>query len=248
MTRHQPKDDPSMNPGTVNIYNKPVYALIDSRSTHSFISSTLVAELRLVRSQADVLFIILIPSGDKLKSDFIMKDCLIQIHNQSLASDLIILPIKNFEIIPRMDWLSKFSAQINCAHKTIRFSLPNGTCHFVDIVETLDEDKIDLFKVPTDCKFPDVFPEDLPGLPPDREIEFEINLIPGSAPISKAPYRMAPLELKELKDQIQDLINKKFVRPIFSPWSAPQELTSFSTHVKAPPSIPKLTSVSGTIN
>ncbi|XP_012837830.1 PREDICTED: uncharacterized protein LOC105958366 [Erythranthe guttata] len=250
MTRDQAEADPSMIAGTVNVYNNSVYALIDSGSTHSFISSTLVAELRLVRSQADALFSILIPSGDELKFNFIIKDCPIQIRNQTLASDLIILPIKHLEIILGMDWLSKFDAQINCAHKTVRFSLPNGNflefrssynpsipiisaikaskliqkghlCHLVDIVETLNEDKADISKVPTVCDFPDVFPEDLPGLPPDREIKFEINLIPGSAPISKAPYRMVPLELKELKDQIQDLIDKKFIRPSFSPWGAP---------------------------
>ncbi|XP_012846654.1 PREDICTED: uncharacterized protein LOC105966612 [Erythranthe guttata] len=111
MTRDQAEADPSMIAGTVNVYNNSVYALIDSGSTHSFISSTLVAELRLVRSQADALFSILIPSGDELKSNFIIKDCPIQIRNQTLASDLIILPIKHFEIILGMDWLSKFDAQ-----------------------------------------------------------------------------------------------------------------------------------------
>ncbi|XP_012840504.1 PREDICTED: uncharacterized protein LOC105960840 [Erythranthe guttata] len=103
MTRDQAEVDPSMIAGTVNVYNNSVYALIDSGSTHSFISCTLVAEIRLVRSQADALFSILIPSGDELKSNFIIKYCPIQIHNQTLASDLIILPIKHFEIILGMD-------------------------------------------------------------------------------------------------------------------------------------------------
>ena len=70
------------------------------------------------------------------------------------------------------------------------------------------------------CKFPDVFPEELPGLPPDREIEFEIELLPGTTPISKAPYRMAPAELKELKQWWQELLDKKFIRPSYSPWGA----------------------------
>ncbi|KAL5547192.1 hypothetical protein UlMin_006879 [Ulmus minor] len=69
--------------------------------------------------------------------------------------------------------------------------------------------------------FLEVFPEDLPGLPPDREIEFEIELLPGTSPISKAPYRMAPVELKELKEQLQELLDKKFIRPSYSPWGAP---------------------------
>ena len=69
-------------------------------------------------------------------------------------------------------------------------------------------------------KFPDVFSEDLPGLPPDREVEFTIDLVPSIGPISKAPYRMAPTELKELKEQLQDLLDKGFIRPSASPWGA----------------------------
>ena len=69
-------------------------------------------------------------------------------------------------------------------------------------------------------EFLEVFQEDLPGLPPDREIDFVIDVLPGTAPISKAPYRMAPLELKELKIHLQELLDKGFIRPSFSPWSA----------------------------
>ena len=67
----------------------------------------------------------------------------------------------------------------------------------------------------------DVFPKDLPGLPPEREVEFTINVAPGTTPISKAPYRMTPLELKELKIQLQELLDKGFIRPSVSPWGAP---------------------------
>ena len=66
-------------------------------------------------------------------------------------------------------------------------------------------------------EFPDVFLEDLRGLPPKREVEFTIDLVLGTGPISKAPYRMAPAELKELKEQLQDLLNKGFIRPCASP-------------------------------
>ncbi|GJU40046.1 hypothetical protein Tco_1193003 [Tanacetum coccineum] len=69
--------------------------------------------------------------------------------------------------------------------------------------------------------FQDVFPEELPGIPPIRDVEFNIELIPGAEPISKAPYRMAPIELKELKDQLQELLERGFIRPSVSPWGAP---------------------------
>ena len=78
-----------------------------------------------------------------------------------------------------------------------------------------------LENIPIVSEFPEVFPEDLPGLPPDKEIEFSVDLLPGSGPISKAPYRMAPTELKELKEQLQELLDKGFIRPSVSPWGAP---------------------------
>ncbi|WVZ97023.1 hypothetical protein U9M48_042590 [Paspalum notatum var. saurae] len=79
----------------------------------------------------------------------------------------------------------------------------------------------ELKKIPVVCEFPDVFPEELPGLPPDREVEFSIELLPGTAPVSRRPYRMAPDELKELKIQLQEQLDKGFIRPTFSPWGCP---------------------------
>jgi hypothetical protein len=69
-------------------------------------------------------------------------------------------------------------------------------------------------------EFLDVFPNDLPGMPPERAIEFRIELQPGTAPISKAPYKMSPIELKELKIQLQGLLDKCYIRPTISPWSS----------------------------
>ena len=81
--------------------------------------------------------------------------------------------------------------------------------------------ELKLEDIPIVRDFPDVFPEDLLGLPLDREIEFSIDLLLGSNPISKAPYRMAPAELRELKAQLQELLDKGFIRPSVSPWGAP---------------------------
>ena len=71
------------------------------------------------------------------------------------------------------------------------------------------------------CEYPDVFPEELPGIPPVREIDFSVELVPGTAPISRAPYRMAASELAELKKQLAELLDKGFIRPSASPWGAP---------------------------
>ena len=85
----------------------------------------------------------------------------------------------------------------------------------------LPKDDLSSKQVPIVQEFVDVFTKNLSGLPPDREIEFTIDLVPGTAPISKAPYHMTPYELKELKVQLQELKDKGFIRPSFSPWGAP---------------------------
>ncbi|RVW84176.1 Retrovirus-related Pol polyprotein from transposon 17.6, partial [Vitis vinifera] len=89
-----------------------------------------------------------------------------------------------------------------------------------DVILGMDCD-LKLEDIPIVREYPDVFPEDLPGLPPEREVEFTIDLVPGTGPMSKAPYRMAPVELKELKVQLQELLDKGFIRPSVSPWGAP---------------------------
>ncbi|GJU38896.1 putative reverse transcriptase domain-containing protein [Tanacetum coccineum] len=78
-----------------------------------------------------------------------------------------------------------------------------------------------LEEVPIVQDFPEVFPEDLPGIPPTRQVEFQIDLIPGAAPVARAPYRLAPSEMKELSDQLKELSDKGFIRPSSSPWGAP---------------------------
>ena len=78
-----------------------------------------------------------------------------------------------------------------------------------------------LAEIPVVCEYPDVFPDDLPGMPPDRKIEFAIELQPGTAPIARRPYRMPPNELAELKKQLQELLDKGYIRPSTSPWGCP---------------------------
>ncbi|KAL5831609.1 hypothetical protein ACOSQ4_016963 [Xanthoceras sorbifolium] len=115
----------------------------------------------------------------------------------------------DFNAILGMDWLSRHHATVDCFRKEVSFG-------------RVGESKV-IFRgdIPVVREFSNVFPEDFLGLPPDREVEFQIELTPGTEPISKAPYRMAPSELKELKVQMEELVNKGFVRPSSSPWGAP---------------------------
>lgn len=99
--------------------------------------------------------------------------------------------------------------------------LRKGCKGYLAYVVDNEKEGIKIDDIPIVRDFVDVFPEDLPGLPFDREIEFAIDLVPETAPISMAPYRMAPAELKELKLQLQELLEKGFIRPSVSPWGAP---------------------------
>ncbi|GJX39619.1 putative reverse transcriptase domain-containing protein [Tanacetum coccineum] len=118
--------------------------------------------------------------------------------------DLMPIDLGSFDVIIGMDWLAKNHAVI------------------VTMKENKDKSKENrLEDVPTVQDFPEVFPEDLPGLPPIRQVEFQINLVPGAAPIARAPYRLAPSEMEEFFAQLQELSDRGFIRPSSSPWGAP---------------------------
>jgi hypothetical protein len=136
-------------------------------------------------------------------------------------------------VILGMDWLSKHKGMINYARKAVRLRTSSGK-EMEYVAENLVTDKAasnrvvlnqldatSTMNVRTVSEFPDAFPEELPGMPPDREIEFVMKLVPGIAPIFKRPYRMAASQLAELKEQLQELLDKGYIRPSASPWGAP---------------------------
>ncbi|GJS47202.1 putative reverse transcriptase domain-containing protein [Tanacetum coccineum] len=108
--------------------------------------------------------------------------------------------------------------------KTQEYMAKGCQVFLAQIFAKKEEDKSErkqIEDVPIVRDFPEVFPEDLPGLPPTRPVEFQIDLIPGAAPVARAPYRLAPSEMKELSEQLQELSDKGFIRPSSSPWGAP---------------------------
>ncbi|GJW43165.1 putative reverse transcriptase domain-containing protein [Tanacetum coccineum] len=112
---------------------------------------------------------------------------------------------------------------ISCT-KTQKYLLEGCPIFLAQVTMKKAEDKSkeeQLGEVPIVQDFPEVFPEDLPGIPPTRQMEFQIDLIPGAAPVARAPYRLAPSEMKELSDQLKELSDKGFIRPSSSPWGAP---------------------------
>ncbi|GKD21879.1 putative reverse transcriptase domain-containing protein [Tanacetum coccineum] len=140
---------------------------------------------------------------------------------------LVHVPFGNETLVIRGDGSSQGNETrlniISCT-KTHKYLLRG--CHvFLAHITTKDvEDKSEkkrLKDVPVVRDFPEVFPEDLPRIPPTRQVEFQINLIPGAAPVARAPYRLAPSEMKELSEQLKELSDKGFIRPSSSPWGAP---------------------------
>ncbi|KAL0560523.1 hypothetical protein IC582_000928 [Cucumis melo] len=179
-----------------------------------------------------------------------VKACQIEIAGHVIEVTLIVLNMLDFDVILGMDWLAANHASIDCSRKEVTFNPPSmasfkfkgggskslpqvisairaskllsqGTWGILASVVDTRETDVSLSSEPVVRDYPDVFPEELPGLPPHREVEFAIELEPGTVPISRAPYRMAPAELKELKVQLQELLDKGFIRPSVSPWGAP---------------------------
>jgi hypothetical protein len=139
-------------------------------------------------------------------------------------ADLAVLPSHEIYVILGMDWLTKHNVVISCANKTIILTDHQGksvSCQAQPptkdpMVFNLAAESISVVE-----EFMYVFPEELPGMPLEREVEFYIDLIPDTAPIAKRQYRMAPTELVELKLQIAELQQKGYIRPSSSPLGAP---------------------------
>ncbi|KAL0543546.1 hypothetical protein IC582_018644 [Cucumis melo] len=235
--------------GTLPVLGHYALVLFDSGSSHSFISSTFVLHARLEVEPLQHALSVSTPSGECMLSKEKVKTCQIEIAGHVIEVTLLVLDMLDFDVILGMDWLAANHASIDCSRKEVTFNSPSrasfkfkgegsrslpqvisairaskllsqGTWGILASVVDTREADVSLSSEPVVRDYPDVFPEELPGLPPHREVEFAIELEPGTVPISRAPYRMAPAELKELKVQLQELLDKGFIRPSVSPWGA----------------------------
>ncbi|XP_058216665.1 uncharacterized protein LOC131327526 [Rhododendron vialii] len=238
--------DPAVIQGTLTLFTTCVQALFDSGASHSFISATCVPTLGLETEPLKTTMHVTSPLGGKISVVLICKGCELEVSNLRLIRDLRVIEMTDFDVILGMDWLTAHRAVIDCHRKVVTAYTPDGTSfkfkgdrqdpsapHAYKTKRhrklagwlaslTLEEtDRMELGLPHVVREYEDVFPEELPGLPPPRELDFTIELQPGTAPISMAPYRMAPAELRELKTQLQELLKKGFIRPSTSPWGAP---------------------------
>ncbi|XP_070050318.1 uncharacterized protein [Nicotiana tomentosiformis] len=182
------------------------------------------------------------PVGDSIVANHVYRDCTVLINDRPTSVDFVELVMLDFDVIMGMDWLAACYANIDCRAKLVRFYFPGepvlewkgnaatpkgkfisylrarnfiakGCIYHLVHVKDIDKELATLQSVPIVNEFPSVFPDELPGIPPEREIDFAIDLLPDAQPVSIPPYRMAPAELRELKEQLKDLLDKGFIRP-----------------------------------
>ena len=217
MTQQAADATPDVVTGTISLFDTDAHVLVDTGATHYFISREFIERVGIEMRPTECSIIVSLPTGNSLIANRVYKGSKVTIASHEFEADLIVLDIHDFNIILGMDWLAKHYATVDCYRKEVQFSQPGEpkvifcgerkilstslisvmqankmlrkACqgYLVYATESANSE-MQLAKVPVVNEFYDVFPEDLPGLPPDREIEFEIELAPGKEPISIAPY------------------------------------------------------------
>ncbi|KAD5802564.1 hypothetical protein E3N88_13924 [Mikania micrantha] len=207
------REEPAVITGTFLINNHYVPIIFDTGADKSFISAHTASVLNMQLSTLTAPYTVEVANGKTIVVDSIINACELRLNDHLFSIDLIPMTLGSFEVVVGMDWLSKNNAKSKYLKKKYYAFLAH-------VVEK-KPDKKAVGDVPVIKDYPDVFPEDLPGLPPVRQVEFRIDLVPGANPVAKSPYRLAPSEMQELSSQLQELLDKGFIRPSFSPWGAP---------------------------
>nr|GEX91864.1 putative reverse transcriptase domain-containing protein [Tanacetum cinerariifolium] len=234
LTGHMPKDCPKNDGsgivlGTLLMNDRAVFVLFDDGATHSMISITLAKYINIPPTLLNFTLSISTPMKGLAVINHKYQNCSLRFDDKIRSANLFPLDMHDFDIILGMDWLTKHRATIVCHTKSFIFGdLDKPEFVYQDsqlgllasIMDTSsDGPSLETHLVFQD--FSDVFPKELQGIPLEREVKFGIELVLGTQPISKASYRMALIELKELKEQLQELLDLGFIRLSVSPWGAP---------------------------
>ncbi|GKC87088.1 putative reverse transcriptase domain-containing protein, partial [Tanacetum coccineum] len=241
--------DPNVVTGTFLLNQHLARVLFDSGADKSFVSISLASKLNIPPITLDTTYDIEMADGNLVGTNTVIQGCTLIFLNQPFEIDLMPIKLGSFEVVIGMDWLSKYHARIICDEKVIHIPIDGETLiiqgdqsktrlsliscikteryisrgYQVFVAQVMEKKsaKKQLEDIPVVREFLEVFPEDLPGLPSVRQVEFQIDLIPGAAPVARAPYRLAPSEMQELSNQLQELADRGFIRPSTSPWGAP---------------------------
>jgi hypothetical protein len=190
----------------------PATILFDSGATHSFMSARYANTNEIPLQNMKTPMIVITPKGP-VEADHMTHKLTLTIMGREFWATAIVLEESSIDLILGMSWLRKIKAIIHCGRGTVELTSPKGERFDVEITVTTSTRRatffIDVEFVGNNIRvvrdFLDVFLEELPGMPPEREVEFVIDLLPGTAPISKRPYRMSVEELQELKKQLTEL-------------------------------------------
>ncbi|GJZ83544.1 reverse transcriptase domain-containing protein [Tanacetum coccineum] len=213
--------DPNIVTGAFLLNQHLARVLFDSGADKSFVSISLASMLNIPPITLDTTYDIEMADGNLVGTNTVIQGCTLILLNQPFEIDLMPIKLGSFDVVIGMDWLSKYHARIICDEKIVHIPIDGETLIIRAQVMEKKSDEKRLEDIPVVREFLEVFPEDLPGLPPVRQVEFQIDLIPGAAPVARAPYRLAPSEMQELSDQLQELADRGFIRPSTSPWGAP---------------------------
>ncbi|XP_071680330.1 uncharacterized protein [Lolium perenne] len=200
--------------------------LFDTGASHSFISRAFVNKNGITSESIGKTIKVSSPGGEMIVNTG-CRDLTLEIGPYEFLTHLVILESQGLDVILGMDWMTSYRGVIDCVSRSITLTTPEGKrirfksrLDFGDIrqnnLKGVSLDQVHIVK-----EYPDVFPEELPGMPPDRDVEFLIELLPGTGPIAKRPYPMSTDELKELKKQLKEQLGKGFIRESSSPWGAP---------------------------
>ncbi|XP_070040754.1 uncharacterized protein [Nicotiana tomentosiformis] len=236
--------------GIVPVCHRDASVLFDLGSTYSYVSFYFATYLVVPRGSLIASLCVSTPVRDSVVVNHVYHSYVVTIWSFETSVDFLLLDIVDFNVILGMDWLLPYHTILDCHAKMVTLAMPGlpriewkgtpghstskivsyvkarrmvekGCLAYLAYIRDPSEEHPYMDSVPVVCEFPDIFPIDLPGMPPDRDIDFCIDSAPGTQPISIPPYRMAPSELKELKEQLQDLLDQGFIRPSVSPWGAP---------------------------
>jgi hypothetical protein len=215
--------------GAFLVNQQPSIVLFDSGASHSFISSTFAAKygMKVVTLGNGGYNISAV--GNNISTNQLVLGAKIEIEGCLYDVDLVVLPGLGLDVILDMKWMSGNGVLIDTSMRVVMLRDPKDQQAFLvqlhRDVKTQHAVNATIAKsiadIPIVCEFPDVFLDNLPGLPLDRDVEFKIELILGTAPISKRPYRMPLNELAELKTQLGELLQKGLICPSSSPWGCP---------------------------
>jgi hypothetical protein len=213
--------------GTFSLNGHPTTVLFDSGASHDFISKACTQKHQLVIEHIFTPYLIRTPGGNIATKQLVMATPL-SLAGRLFRTNLIVLEGQGIDVILGMGWMKRCKAVLDITMRTVHLEYPT---HGSIVLKLLPPISIalalnhtvaqNLEDIPVACEFLDIFPEDLPGMPSDQDVEFVIVLQSGTAPISRRPYKMTPKELSELKVQLNDLLDKGYIHPSSSPWGCP---------------------------